>query len=198
MTLKRLLLAIYNSYHNHFFCDYSFKDITPSPSLRDLFSRDILDGFLSRALNIQLENNRLVAIDDSAYVLTLDYTIKMLNIHERYECGVPVIIEGETGVGKTALIEMLSKLWNQSLLLEWNKHRDRVVELFVRKMEEMSDSDCVPDSYEVGTIAQTRCCNQLGTACMYLAQIHDKMLLLTLLIDRNYIPNHKDTALTLY
>ena len=40
----------------------------------------------------------------------------MLEIHERFECGVPVIIEGETGVGKTALVEMLSILWNDSLL----------------------------------------------------------------------------------
>ena len=51
---------------------------------------------------------------EEKYVLTLDYTLKMLNIHERRQCGVPVIIEGETGVGKTALIEMLSKLWNIS------------------------------------------------------------------------------------
>ena len=39
----------------------------------------------------------------------------MLSIHERRECGIPVIIEGETGVGKTALITMLSKLWNHAL-----------------------------------------------------------------------------------
>ena len=38
----------------------------------------------------------------------------MLNIHERKQCGVPVVIQGETGVGKTALIELLSKLWNVS------------------------------------------------------------------------------------
>ena len=30
-------------------------------------------------------------------------------------CGVPVIIEGETGVGKTALLHMVSILWNRSL-----------------------------------------------------------------------------------
>ena len=47
-----------------------------------------------------------------SYVLTLDYVLKMLSINERRLCGVPVVIEGETGVGKTALIEMLSKLWN--------------------------------------------------------------------------------------
>lgn len=68
-------------------------------------------------------------IDEDKYVLTLDYTLKMLNIHERYKCEVPVIIEGETGVGKTALVEMLSKLWNQSLQLKWKLEQSRLVEL---------------------------------------------------------------------
>ena len=40
----------------------------------------------------------------------------MLEIHERMVSGVPVIIEGETGVGKTALLEMLSILWNTSFM----------------------------------------------------------------------------------
>ena len=38
-----------------------------------------------------------------------------------------MIIEGETGVGKTALVEMLSILWNQSLLGDWRLLRDRVL-----------------------------------------------------------------------
>lgn len=74
--------------------------------------RSKLDTYLSRSLGVPLVNNRLEPIDDSNYVLTLDFTMKMLNIHERQKCGIPVIIEGETGVGKTALIEMMSKLWN--------------------------------------------------------------------------------------
>lgn len=103
-----------------------------------------MDGYLSRALSIQLENIKnpdrtkadiscLTAIDDSAYVLTPDYAIKMLDIHERFMCGVPVIIEGETGVGKTALVEMLSKLWNQSILLELQKQVDRIID-FLKKI----------------------------------------------------------------
>ena len=48
--------------------------------------------------------------------MTLDYAVKMLSIHERRNCGIPVIINGETGVGKTFLLEMLSFLWNQSIL----------------------------------------------------------------------------------
>ena len=55
--------------------------------------------------------------------------LQMLEIHERLECGIPVIIEGETGVGKTALVEMLSVLWNQSLLDKRRLLRDRVFEL---------------------------------------------------------------------
>ena len=53
----------------------------------------------------------------------------MLEIHERFECGIPVIIEGETGVGKTALVEMLSVLWNQSLLGDWRLLRERFLQL---------------------------------------------------------------------
>jgi ABC-type uncharacterized transport system fused permease/ATPase subunit len=94
---------------------------------------------------VSLESGRLSIIDDLAYVLTLDYAIKMLNIHERYKCGVPVIIEGETGVGKTFLIEMLSKLWNQSHLYEWNKQRSSLLEFFQEKL----NIDTVSDDYQV-------------------------------------------------
>ena len=51
--------------------------------LSELYSRQILDEYLSRALNVELQAGQLTAIDDSAYVLTMDYTLKMLNIHER-------------------------------------------------------------------------------------------------------------------
>ena len=60
-------------------------------------------------------------------MLTLDYTLKMLNIHERRECGIPVIVQGETGVGKTALIEMLSKLWNNSWHNQWERRKSSML-----------------------------------------------------------------------
>lgn len=117
---------------------------------RDLYTREVLDGFLSQALNIQMVRNRLTAIDDFGYVLTLDYTLKMLNIHERYECGVPVIIEGETGVGKTALVDMLSELWNQSLLLEWKKEQGRIMDLFAPTIQAIiNQSTEISDSIQV-------------------------------------------------
>ena len=83
-------------------------------------------------------------IDESHYVLTLDYTIKMLNIHERFVCGSPVIIEGETGVGKTALVEVLSKLWNHSLHFEWLREQERLKDF-------IDDKDLTKD-YEVSSV----------------------------------------------
>ena len=49
-----------------------------------------------------------------------------------------MIIEGETGVGKTALVEMLSKLWNYSLLLEWRRKRSQLLDLMERSLESIS------------------------------------------------------------
>ena len=110
-----------------------------------MHSREWLDDYLSRALNVPLnDNGRLSIIDESAYVLTLDYTLKMLNIHERCECGMPVIIEGETGVGKTALVELLSKLWNYAHLTDWHKTRDNILEFMQKKMDGQLMYDSIP------------------------------------------------------
>ena len=57
----------------------------------------------------------------------------MLNIHERRECGIPVIIKGETGVGKTALINMLSILWNHAIISEWKAVIKKIIDIFYYK-----------------------------------------------------------------
>ena len=92
-----------------------------------------MDKCISRALNVPLQDGRLIAIDEENYVLTLDFTIKMLQIHERYECGEPIILQGETGVGKTSLLQMLSKLWNVSLDMELKRLKERVLEFLQNK-----------------------------------------------------------------
>ncbi|XP_013361468.1 PREDICTED: E3 ubiquitin-protein ligase RNF213 isoform X2 [Chinchilla lanigera] len=51
------------------------------------------------------------AIDpDETYELTTDNMLKILAIEMRFRCGIPVIIMGETGCGKTKLIKFLSDL----------------------------------------------------------------------------------------
>nr|XP_019957387.1 PREDICTED: E3 ubiquitin-protein ligase RNF213 [Paralichthys olivaceus] len=47
---------------------------------------------------------------DETYELTTDNILKMLAIHMRFRCGIPVIIMGETGCGKTRLIKFLCEL----------------------------------------------------------------------------------------
>ncbi len=101
----------------------------------NLRSKPFLHKCLSRALNIPLKEGCVEVVEDSAYVLTVDYTIKMLNIHERYHCGIPVILEGETGVGKTALLEMLRSLWNQSLFSRWRLEQSRLLDCLRMQVE---------------------------------------------------------------
>ena len=47
---------------------------------------------------------------DPNYVITLDNARKILGIHMRFRCNIPVIIMGETGCGKTYLIEFMCAL----------------------------------------------------------------------------------------
>ncbi|XP_076810018.1 E3 ubiquitin-protein ligase rnf213-alpha-like isoform X2 [Clavelina lepadiformis] len=47
---------------------------------------------------------------DPTYELTTDNVLKMLAIHMRFRCGIPVVVMGETGCGKTRMIEFMSKL----------------------------------------------------------------------------------------
>lgn len=47
---------------------------------------------------------------DPTYELTSDNVMKMLAIHMRFRCEIPVIIMGETGCGKTRLVKFLCDL----------------------------------------------------------------------------------------
>jgi hypothetical protein len=94
------------------------------PSSRELQQRDTLDRFLSQALNLPLRDGRLACIDQSNFILTLDFTMKLLSIHERVACRTPCVIEGETGVSKTALTRMYAILRN-SVIDDDAKQRTR-------------------------------------------------------------------------
>ena len=47
---------------------------------------------------------------DQTYELTTDNVLKMLAIQMRFRCEIPVVIMGETGCGKTRMIEFMSRL----------------------------------------------------------------------------------------
>ena len=117
--------------------------------LREQYSAEMLHEILSRALGVPLDSTKhLNAIVESNYVLTLDYALKMLDVNERRKCGVPVIIEGETGVGKTALIEVLSKLWNSAIVQVFEKMKRDVIFYLERTLGELE----VNENIEVGSL----------------------------------------------
>ncbi|XP_034396196.1 E3 ubiquitin-protein ligase rnf213-alpha isoform X2 [Cyclopterus lumpus] len=55
---------------------------------------------------------------DETYELTTDNILKMMAIHMRFRCGIPVIIMGETGCGKTRLIKFLCELRRSGVATE--------------------------------------------------------------------------------
>ena len=60
-----------------------------------------------------------------------------------------MVIEGETGVGKTALVEMLSKLWNQSLLIQWKRQKDQLLEFMRQRLGDLTVDETTTDEYMV-------------------------------------------------
>ena len=82
----------------------------------------------------------------STFLLFLFLPI-ILPLPTRYQCGMPVIIEGETGVGKTALVEMLFKLWNHALLGQWKRQRNRLLDFIRKKLGDISID--ISDNYQV-------------------------------------------------
>lgn len=97
--------------------------IIPTESM--LNKRSTLDKLVSQAMGIPLEgvpgDERIRCIDECGFVQTLDSAAKLLNIYERFASRVPNIIEGETGVSKTALSRMFSTLLNSALSAEAKK-----------------------------------------------------------------------------
>ena len=76
---------------------------------KEMTSVQLMDEFLdlinARRLSLDLVNKIL-----SEYALTPDNFIKMILILDRINCDIPVILMGETGVGKTSLIKILANI----------------------------------------------------------------------------------------
>uniref|UniRef100_A0AAX7SI34 RING-type E3 ubiquitin transferase n=1 Tax=Astatotilapia calliptera TaxID=8154 RepID=A0AAX7SI34_ASTCA len=80
---------------------------------------------------------------DETYELTTDNILKMLAIHMRFRCGIPVIIMGETGCGKTRLIKFLCELRRSGVATENLKlvkvHGGTTSEMIYTKVREAED-----------------------------------------------------------
>ncbi|XP_069374050.1 E3 ubiquitin-protein ligase rnf213-beta isoform X2 [Paralichthys olivaceus] len=77
---------------------------------------------------------------DPTYELTADNVMKMLAINMRFRCGIPVVIMGETGCGKTRLVQFLCALQREGRLIEnmvlVKVHGGTTAEMIYRKVRE--------------------------------------------------------------
>ncbi|XP_034566958.1 E3 ubiquitin-protein ligase rnf213-alpha [Notolabrus celidotus] len=84
---------------------------------------------------------------DETYELTTDNILKMLAIHMRFRCGIPVIIMGETGCGKTRLIKFLCELQRSGVATENMKlvkvHGGTTSEMIYTKVREAENISSV-------------------------------------------------------
>ena len=80
------------------------------PRSNDLRNKHELERILAIVLLDGQTSDLTEIIDKANYVLTLDFTMKMIHMEERRVARVPTIVQGETGVGKTSLLRMYSAL----------------------------------------------------------------------------------------
>ncbi|XP_029943449.1 E3 ubiquitin-protein ligase rnf213-beta [Salarias fasciatus] len=77
---------------------------------------------------------------DPTYELTADNVMKMLAIHMRFRCGIPVVIMGETGCGKTRLVRFLCSLQREGKAVEnmvlVKVHGGTTADMIYRKVRE--------------------------------------------------------------
>ncbi|XP_019859705.1 PREDICTED: uncharacterized protein LOC109587936, partial [Amphimedon queenslandica] len=98
-------------------------------------TREGINKLFNDLIQIPVKFSTEADFDDPKECLSLLYKYMPDYIAERKisqklfikrECGMPVIIEGETGVGKTALLRMLSKLWNYRYETELKSYEQRL------------------------------------------------------------------------
>ncbi|XP_049324067.1 E3 ubiquitin-protein ligase rnf213-alpha isoform X2 [Astyanax mexicanus] len=102
---------------------------------RNIMSRDLYEGLTLQRVPFNIDFDKLKRGEkiericrvlgiqwpldpDETYELTTDNILKILAIHMRFRCGIPVIIMGETGCGKTRLIKFLCELQRSGVATE--------------------------------------------------------------------------------
>ncbi|XDA81156.1 hypothetical protein R6Z07_011296 [Ovis aries] len=94
---------------------------------------------------------------DETYELTTDNMLKILAIEMRFRCGIPVIIMGETGCGKTRLIKFLSDLRRGGADAETMKlvkvHGGTTADMIYSKVRDAEELACFNKAqYQLDTI----------------------------------------------
>ena len=73
---------------------------------------DRWECYLAWSLSLSVQDIKIL-LKKKGFVLTPDFAYKMMLVHERKKARIPLVIEGDTGVGKTFLLEMYAILLNK-------------------------------------------------------------------------------------
>ncbi|CAF2108430.1 unnamed protein product [Rotaria magnacalcarata] len=130
------LASLSNKYFNKSICSkcfdqYDLKQVKCGEcASKDLLIRPI--SFDSK--DIEIFQRDIAKRLQSSYVLTPDNFIKMLLIYMRVQSGIPVLIMGETGCGKTSLIKFLcQKILDEDLEI-FRIHAGVTADIIINKM----------------------------------------------------------------
>ncbi|OXB61070.1 hypothetical protein ASZ78_013633 [Callipepla squamata] len=88
----------------------------PHPRIikRNIMTSQLYNGLLLQRVPFDISFDN----PDETYELTTDNVLKILAIEMRFRCNIPVVIMGETGCGKTRLVNFLCKLRRSFLEVE--------------------------------------------------------------------------------
>lgn len=121
---------------------------------------------LEKLLNIVGKDFQLEALaKQTKYILTADNFLKMLLIIMRARCGVPIVIMGETGCGKTSLVKFLSIEIMQEGFEVINFHAGIKEQHILEKMEEivaMAHSAKLTDNFIWVFLDEINTCDCMG------------------------------------
>ncbi|XP_071956942.1 E3 ubiquitin-protein ligase rnf213-alpha-like [Antedon mediterranea] len=110
-------------------------DINEEVLQRNVMTKSLMRGLSNQQVNLSEDFNSLprdeklkklcmvmginyVSNPDNTYELTTDNVKKILAIHMRFRCGIPVIMMGETGCGKTRLVRFMCQLQAGGIAVE--------------------------------------------------------------------------------
>ena len=156
------LLRLYNSQNDK-------KREIPLINYRNLSHEELLLEMIN-VLNLnELSIDNIKKIVGS-YCFTSDNFIKMILILLKIRAGIPIIMMGETGCGKTSLIKMLSALLNRGKmnLKILNLHagiKDKDIIDFIEKVNDDLEKNEKPNNYSDKTwvfFDEINTCNSMG------------------------------------
>lgn len=130
--------------------------------IRDVMSQELYEGLVRQRISLTEDFDQLPRADkikriscvvgaiegakgrgfdpDPTYEITADNVMKMLAIHMRFRCGIPVVIMGETGCGKTRLVRFLCAVQREGRAVEnmvlVKVHGGTTAEMIYRKVRE--------------------------------------------------------------